>query len=55
MDSEGNIYSFKNHPDPQKFMEEYDLVDIADEDLPVIANMTHEDRKKWYKERKAIA
>lgn len=53
MDSEGNIYLFKNHPDPATFIEEYDLVEIPEEELPVVANMSQADKKSWYKEKKA--
>ena len=52
MDSEGNIYLFSNHPNPQKFIEDYDLVEIPEEELPVVMNMNQKDKKKWYKENK---
>lgn len=53
MDSEGNIYIFKNHPDPETFIKDYDLVEIPEEELPVVANLSTKEKKEWYNSRKA--
>ena len=55
MDSEGNIYIFKNHPDPETFIKDYDLVEIPEEELPVVANLDTKAKKEWYNSRKAVA
>jgi len=50
MDSEGNIFLFKNHPNPEAFIAERDLVVIPDEELPRLMNADTKTRKQWYRE-----
>lgn len=52
MDSEGNIYLYEKHPDPEAFISEYDLVNIPDDEFSEVVNLSTQDRIAWYHKNK---
>jgi hypothetical protein len=53
MDSEGNIFYFSKHPNPEEFIAERDLVVIPEDKLTELTNADTKTRKQWYAENKS--
>ena len=54
LDSDGNIYLFKNHPDPDAFVAEYDLAVIPDDEFSRVSNMSQQEKRNWYTAQKKL-
>ena len=55
MDEHGNIYLLEKNPRKAEVIEEMKLVEIPEEELPRVYNLSEKDRIKWYREHKSVA
>lgn len=52
MDEHGNIFNYEKHPDPESFIAERKLVNIPDDELTEVVNLSTQDRIAWYHKNK---